>query len=616
VEFLAYTTACQKNVEILEIMNKDLEWLLELSHADFWNQVIFDRSLHQFLDSYLQLAPRTVTHSSSLATKMMHKNVFLIYLRMSTHKESVQDTISRDVFGEIVYDNFLFDMPKIFDLCCLYGSSNQPLLSKMVSNIFKCQPKYYEDLKTTITGTLQALERTIDEVNSIGQSASSSSADKIEDVIFFLSDSGKTVKYFLGVFPEAAILFWEGGAVVRFLHFYEEVMPTVQHLWKGSSLRDPQTKEVLRGVKHSWVDVVYSLVVECLVKSKQAQTHELVVSFLTNLLSHPNFLRQFQRQYDMFKLVAMVTETQHLDETSKEYLDEVVKSSLKQVKREKESKEVSKSTSEVAQQNSLSPEVAAVKEVLPHLHDDFISSCLKQYDTSSAVIAAVLEGEVTPTPHSTGPPQAVQERSEKLSAADKGVTMETPLLDSRQSIFDNDEFDFFRRRNVDTSRIRKGKKVLSAAILDEKMADLKVRIVENYDVEIDEYEDEYDDTYDSLPISVAETAKGDYFNKLDESEDEDDEDEEVDPAVDPHQRASPRPSQELQHGGVKQRTQHQEYEHAKRGSGARRGRGRGRGGPASANELKQRNWKEKHKSFTSNHNRKVQAHKKQQKGMF
>ena len=45
------------------------------------------------------------------------------------------------------------------------------------------------------------------------------------------------MKYFLGVFPEAAILFWEGGAVVRFLHFYEEVMPTVQHLWKGSSLR-------------------------------------------------------------------------------------------------------------------------------------------------------------------------------------------------------------------------------------------------------------------------------------------------------------------------------------------------------------------------------------------
>ena len=31
-------------------------------------------------------------------------------------------------------------------------------------------------------------------------------------------------------------------------------------------------------------------------------------------------------------------------------------------------------------------------------------------------------------------------------------------------------------------------RVLSAAILDEKMADLKVRIVENYDVEIDEYE--------------------------------------------------------------------------------------------------------------------------------
>ena len=65
----------------------------------------------------------------------------MTFLRMSTHKETPTDQISRKAFGEIIYDNFLFDIPKIFDLCCLYGNSNKPLLGKMVANVFNCQPK-------------------------------------------------------------------------------------------------------------------------------------------------------------------------------------------------------------------------------------------------------------------------------------------------------------------------------------------------------------------------------------------------------------------------------------------------------------------------------------------
>ena len=45
-----------------------------------------------------------------------------------------------------------------------------------------------------------------------------------------------------------------------------------------------------------------------------------------------------------------------------------------------------------------------------------------------------------------------------VSHRDRVVAMEMPFLDSRESIFDNDEFDLFRRRDVDTSRIHKGKK--------------------------------------------------------------------------------------------------------------------------------------------------------------
>lgn len=45
------------------------------------------------------------------------------------------------VFGEIIYDNFLFDIPKILDLCVLFGKGNGPLLQKMIRESWKFVPR-------------------------------------------------------------------------------------------------------------------------------------------------------------------------------------------------------------------------------------------------------------------------------------------------------------------------------------------------------------------------------------------------------------------------------------------------------------------------------------------
>ena len=55
-----------------------------------------------------------------------------------------EDFITVSTFGDILYENFLFDIPKIMDICALYGgetSTNTPLLRKMLENIFSKQPK-------------------------------------------------------------------------------------------------------------------------------------------------------------------------------------------------------------------------------------------------------------------------------------------------------------------------------------------------------------------------------------------------------------------------------------------------------------------------------------------
>ena len=62
--------------------------------------------------------------------------------------------LSPEVHGGIVYNHYLFDVPKILDLCVLYGEGNRPLLSKMITNLFESQPKYVEDWCSTIKSLL------------------------------------------------------------------------------------------------------------------------------------------------------------------------------------------------------------------------------------------------------------------------------------------------------------------------------------------------------------------------------------------------------------------------------------------------------------------------------
>ncbi|MCI4392939.1 hypothetical protein PGIGA_G00151610 [Pangasianodon gigas] len=149
-------------LEHAQFISEDLEWLLALPHDKFWCQVVFDESLQRCLDSYLRLAPRGIDSSClslspavSEAQRRLHRSVFMVFLRMATHKESKENFITPAVFGEIIYDNFLFDIPKILDLCVLFGRGNSQLLHKMIENIFMQQPSYYGDLNETVPSIIQ-----------------------------------------------------------------------------------------------------------------------------------------------------------------------------------------------------------------------------------------------------------------------------------------------------------------------------------------------------------------------------------------------------------------------------------------------------------------------------
>ena len=84
----------------------------------------------------------------------IHGESYTCYVRTTYFQEH---HITPHVFGEILYENFVFDIPKIFDLCVLYGEGNGPLLTKIVDNIFTQQPKYNDDLQCAIPTIIQVI---------------------------------------------------------------------------------------------------------------------------------------------------------------------------------------------------------------------------------------------------------------------------------------------------------------------------------------------------------------------------------------------------------------------------------------------------------------------------
>lgn len=62
--------------------------------------------------------------------------IFMICLRFVIYKEDKDSFIILVVFGEIIYENFFFDISKLFDICVFFGLSNEVLFSKMINNIF------------------------------------------------------------------------------------------------------------------------------------------------------------------------------------------------------------------------------------------------------------------------------------------------------------------------------------------------------------------------------------------------------------------------------------------------------------------------------------------------
>ncbi|XP_053758154.1 activating signal cointegrator 1 complex subunit 2 isoform X2 [Panthera pardus] len=660
----------EEYLERATFVANDLDWLLALPHDKFWCQVIFDETLQKCLDSYLRYVPRKFDEWVAPAPevvdmqKRLHRSVFLTFLRMSTHKESKDHFISPSAFGEILYNNFLFDIPKILDLCVLFGKGNSPLLQKMIGNIFIQQPSYYNDLDETMPTILQELK----------------------DIVLYLCDTCTTLWAFLDIFPLACQTFQKHDFCYRLASFYEIAIPELESAIKKRRLEDSKllgdlwqrlshSRKKLLEIFHILMNQICLLpVLENSCDNIQGFIEEFLQIF-SSLLQEKRFLRDYDTLFPVADDVSLLQQASAvLDETRTAYILQAVESAWEGVDRRKATDAKDPPVAEdpngvIAMvepvsgpfshlENSeegecmgaaapLGPPVCGVeldslisqvKDLLPDLGEGFILACLEHYSYNpEQVINNILEERLAPA----------------LSQLDRSLDRQvkpdpTPLLTSRHNVFQNDEFDVFSRDTVDLSRVHKGrrKEENTRSLLNDKREVVAQRQrYEQYSVVVeevplqpgeglpyrgDDYEDEYDDTYDGNQVGANDADSDDELisrrpftipqvlrTKVPGEGQEEDEDEEEEEAED----EAPKPDHFVQDPAVLR----EKAEARRMAFLARKGyrhdsstavAGSPRGHGQNRETTQERRKKEANKATRANHNRRTMADRKRSKGMI
>ncbi|ELK31510.1 Activating signal cointegrator 1 complex subunit 2 [Myotis davidii] len=358
----------EEYLERATFVANDLDWLLALPHDKFWCQVIFDETLQKCLDSYLHHVPRKfdewVAPAPEVADmqKRLHRSVFLTFLRMSTHKESKDHFISPSAFGEILYNNFLFDIPKILDLCVLFGKGNSPLLKKMIGNIFNQQPSYYNDLDESMPTILQVFSNILQH-SGLQRDGASSTPQKLEergrltpsdmplpelkDIVLYLCDTCTTLWAFLDIFPSACQTFQKHDFCYRLASFYEIAIPELESAIKKRRLEDSRLLgDLWQRLSHSrkkLLEVFHILLYQiCLLPILESSCDNIqgfIEDFLqifSSLLQEKRFLRDYDALFPVADDVSLLQQASSvLDETRAAYILQAVESAWEGVDRRK-----------------------------------------------------------------------------------------------------------------------------------------------------------------------------------------------------------------------------------------------------------------------------------------
>lgn len=559
-------------MEIIGYIIDDLVWLLKLPYFRFWSNVVHNSAIMEMLISFLQEAPPYYAlddfpnnHEAREQLNKLRHYVLLIFARLVTNKESATEFMTRSHQGNLLYDNFIFTVPIILDLCQHYGRENKKTIDKILKSLFILQPLYMDDFRRAVSFLLQVfsnLESRFEDIRNdvilltegVKKQSREISLPILEDLIVHVLDVSSNLTIFLENYPPATELFQTSSIMSKIVTVYANTIPKMYEKLDSLALHEetmPKYMELKHRLDVSRVEllklyriIIYKNIGDILETGIETDVEvkkriEIYLDHVTNAISEKEFITDYHRFYPVDVDLEILSQIcPEVDTIKCDFILNSIEATVVEEKIERKIVNNSHREESVASGSGYSrnhhhqhqPEfetkivdskreeknnkpnevelirlISEVKDILCHLGDGFIERCLKHYNyDSTSVINAVLE-ETLPSNLKEldfSLPYIPPDPEEAAAAVDSAIGAQ------RLNVFDNDEFDIMTNDKIDLSRVHRGKRKDKyknvTEMLNDKSEIKKVEhIYSKYNLVSYEYDDEYDDTYDSHDIGES-----------------------------------------------------------------------------------------------------------------
>ncbi|KAH7845069.1 hypothetical protein Vadar_028364 [Vaccinium darrowii] len=531
---------------VVDHLNGELSRLLKLSPKDFWREVAKDSSLHGFLESFLQFRSRWydfpyrgvkgIVAGIIVGEFELSKRVFMVLYRISSNRDPgarAADSLSPKDHAVLLQETNLLDMPKLLDICAVYGHENEDLTRSLVVNALKAQPGIHDNFTAAVSHFLKIVH-TMDQRCSASLEVLFSShghedhgsnrlhADYME-VMDFINDAVVSMDAFVGAHEPAAVFF---SNPVEMSFGNEDLLGTL------ARLHDSLLPSLQKGFRIIFTKAL-SKMFPAKVEDPYIRADILVQTFreLSGGYSHVQegqsrgtFLQNVEKNHKILERIEFLHSTVwiSMDEEQLQYL-----SGIMSYPRETNTKERPPVPSALANTKLLVDEdsaiveskISQIKDLFPDYGKGFLSACLEVYNQNpEEVIQRILEGTLHKDLQSldTSLESAPPPKSASVSRNDKGKgkLVESmpppsesknviPALRERQtkapSVSSSSSVGRFVRKSTISSH---DSETLDSS-RDEMVLGKTAALISQLQLE---YEDEYDDSFDDLGFSVADSG--------------------------------------------------------------------------------------------------------------
>ncbi|KER32330.1 hypothetical protein T265_01558 [Opisthorchis viverrini] len=461
--------------------------------------------------------------------------------------------MSTQTFGELLYENYVFDVTLMMDLCSIYYDFARPKLVAIFSNVFSYQEKYWEDVRSM----MQTLPTVFDRVER-ELAKCSHQIGWFTDIIAYISDISWSLYTFLSILSRLEIttevkdINLEAHLPEMLAAFFEAVfVPLRTEILSDLQLTIEQRNDLLSKLSQASAHLVSAvrkgIIEPCLLDkirngSKQEKTHTdasdstvaLAQSFLQlmlQLLNYRKFSLALHLLYPLDTDISFLRQTvgqKHIDEATAQYLLDAAECLISETGLTRNGLEhlIAEDSVERKVTNkglvedpvpgpSISGLVREVKEILPHMDVDLIQRCLVEFnDDTARVINAALEGSIPEHVLSQKPTTPKKTKTVRPSGSNQlDLDLATAAACGAVELRANQLWQ--GKRELDgagtglTKREKKFTIRAAVSVWDDDDDDegqtqdigadgetVRELTQEVNKLFVDEYEDEYDDTYD------------------------------------------------------------------------------------------------------------------------